>query len=110
MPPQKPAPQSPVVEPTALTWGQFHDRFRPKKNHLDPNAPFDGCMYETYGAERAFVEQINAEQPLTVWTVVEDDDGRAVAVDGLHWVNRLGFIVTEVPRALDEPFMVADDD
>jgi len=91
-----------------LTWDEFQNRFKPVANHLEPNAPFGGFMYETFGEARAFVEQVSNERPLTVWTIVEDDEGDLVAVDGLQWVNRFGFIVTKVARAPDQSFLVAD--
>lgn len=100
----------PPVEPARLNWEEFCSRFQPVKNHLDANAPFDGFMFETYGDELAFVEEANANRPLNVWTIVEDDDGGLVAVDGMHWVNRFGFIVTDLPREPGTSFVVADDD
>ena len=53
---------------------------------------------------------MNEIAPETVWTVVEDDDGNLVVVDGLHWVNRHGYLVTEVGRGLNESFVVIDSD
>lgn len=103
-----PATELPPVEPTLLNWEDFCARFAPVRNHLDANAPFDGLMFETYGAELAFIEQANVDRPLNVWTIVEDDDGELVVVDGMHWVNRFGFILTDVGREPGEYFVVAD--
>ena len=39
----------------------FIERFRPRPNHLDPNASYDfgdgGCLFETYGPELDFVRE-----------------------------------------------------
>jgi len=75
----------------------FIERFGPRPNHLDTNASFDfgdgGCLFETYGDELAY---IRTQDPRTVWTIIEGDEGLAIE-SGLHFVNRLGFIVTANP-------------
>lgn len=98
------------TSPTQLTWDEFAARFRPKKNPIDPNASYEGCLLETYGEEGTFVSMMNEIAPETVWTVVEDDDGNLVVVDGLHWVNRHGYLVTENGRGPNESFVVIDSD
>lgn len=97
-----------TASPTQLTWDEFVVRFRPKKNPIDPNASYEGCLLETYGEEGTFVSLMNEMAPETVWTLVEDDDGNLVVVDGMHWVNRLGYFVTEVARGPTESSFVID--
>ena len=99
-----------TTSPTQLTWDEFVERFRPKKNPIDPNASYDGCLLETYGEEATFVSLMNDLAPETVWTLVEDDEGNLVVVDGLHWVNRQGYLLTEVPREPNDTFLVIDPD
>lgn len=43
-----------------------------------------------------------------IWTVVDGDDGPAI-VAGRHFVNRMGYIVTENPRADDDIEIDMDD-
>jgi hypothetical protein len=63
------------------------------RNHLNKNASCDGCLFETYGAEFEFIRQ----QPVTrVWTLAEFD-GTDIVQAGLHFVNRLGYFLTEEP-------------
>jgi len=71
-------------------WG-----YEPKHNHLTPDedAPWDGCMFETYGPELEFVRQQPNQQ---IWTLVEAD-GRWYICTGYHRVNRVGYFVTEKP-------------
>lgn len=73
----------------------FFDTFKPVKNHLDSNAPYDECMFETYGDEVAFVK---AQPKDRVFTLLTGDDGsKLYIVPGWHFVNRMGYFVTEVP-------------
>jgi hypothetical protein len=75
----------------------FIQRFRPIVNHINPNASFDfgygGCIFETYGAEYEFVR---AQNPRRIWTLIEADGG-LYAESGFHFVNRLGYFVSETP-------------
>ena len=77
----------------------FIERFRPKPNHLDFTGGFDFgegcCLFSSAGKD---VKYVLAQRPNTIWTVVEGDDGQLVIESGLHFVNRLGYLVTDVPR------------
>ena len=67
----------------AGSWSLFERRFR-------PITQFDGSLIWDYA---------ELPQPVDVhrlWTVV-DCDGRLYASAGFHYVNRLGYIRTEVP-------------
>lgn len=89
-----------------MTWEEFEAEFKPISNYIDmasPN-PHGGIsvednmyMFETYGEELAFVLKRAEEHPGTVWTLVEGDDGLAFISDGYHLVNRLGYVITELP-------------
>jgi hypothetical protein len=52
---------------------------------------------------------LDAADPACVWTVVDGDEGPAI-VCGRHFVNRLGYIVTEVPTPSEDLEIVMDDD
>jgi len=51
-------------------------------------------MYETYGDEVQYVFDL-AKKSNRVWTIIEGDDDTLFYSSGFHYVNRLGFIVTE---------------
>ena len=54
----------------------------------------DKChMFETFGIELDFIKR---QDPKTVWTLV-DEDGKTYLIAGIHWVNRLGYVVSEEP-------------
>lgn len=55
------------------------------------------------------VALLDAADPACVWTVVDGDDGPAI-VCGRHFVNRLGYIITEVPSTSEDLEIEMDDD
>lgn len=88
---------------TVLTEEQFDERFPLVANNLDPDAAFDGCMFETYGAELDFVRQ---QDPDCIWTLMTDDDGLLCLSSGYHFVNRLGYLISLVPVEADRDYFV----
>jgi hypothetical protein len=82
-----------------LTEDEFDDQYPLVQNHLTPNASWAfgdgrGCLFETYGEELAFVRQ---QDLLTLWTLVDGDDGDMYVISGLHFVNRVGYLISTVP-------------
>ena len=75
-----------------MTIDDFEKKYTLVKNHLDEHASFDGCMFETHGEELEYVlEQVKGNK---VWTVI-DCSGWYGITAGYHWVNRLGYLITE---------------
>lgn len=76
----------------------FIERFRPQPNPLDLTASVDfgdgGCLFSAAGKE---FRHVLAQDPHTLWTLVEGDDGSLFIESGLHIVNRLGYLVTARP-------------
>ena len=68
--------------------------FKPTTNSLAQRAPFGGTMYETYGDE---LEEIREAADDYVWTLV-DADGKLYVESGFHYVNRLGYFITQKPH------------
>ena len=82
-----------------LTEDEFDDRFQLVPNHLNPNASWGygengGCLFETYGEELEFVRR---QDPKTIWTFVDGDDGGQYVVSGYHLVNRIGYLISTEP-------------
>lgn len=92
---------------------EFYEKYNPLKNHLDSDAAFDGCMFETFGEEVEFINKI-AESLVKgkIWTIIEVE-GKFYFVSGWHFINRFGYLVTEeivpddeeIEVKLDEPEM-----
>ena len=74
----------------------FYAQYSLIPNHINPSAgwSFDGtrgCLFETYGDEFAFVRRYDPRQ---VWTLVDGDDGDLYLISGLHFVNRVGYLLS----------------
>lgn len=89
-----------------LSYEDWKQQYKPIPNHLNPNASYDGLLFETYGDESAF---ITAQPQNAVWTLL-DCDGKLVLGNGCHVVNRMGYVVTEVPVPEGVDIEVVDDD
>ena len=89
-----------------LPYDDFFEQYQPIENHIAPNAPYDGCMFETYGEEWAYVQ---ASKPEYVWTLVENDGVLAIT-SGFHFVNRLGYFISKTPRPDDADIEVLVSD
>ncbi len=87
---------------------EFWDKFKPIKNLIDTNASYDGCMFETFGAELDFVKAQHENNPLTVWTI-QDCDGKLIIGEGYHFVNRMGYLITSVPAEENTQYIINDD-
>jgi hypothetical protein len=72
-------------------WHEWAEKFKPIKNHL-VNDP-DQQMFETYGEEVEFVSNYDNKY---VWTWLQGDMSDLVCA-GYHYVNRLGYYISEVP-------------
>lgn len=77
-----------------LSYEAWEDKYKPITNHLDPH---QGFRYETYGKELEYIKQQPSDR---VWTVL-DVDGELVITNGFHHVNRLNYVVTEMPFDAD---------
>jgi hypothetical protein len=74
---------------------EWWDQYKPISNHIVNN----GCLFETYGAELEFVK---AQDSKHIWTLVEGDSGDLYIENGFHYVNRLNYLITELPFEGDE--------
>jgi len=89
-----PEPPPPAI---AVSYDDWREAHRPVLNTLRKDAPFDGCMFETFGHE---LDAVRAADPACVWTLVSsDDDDGLYLLSGFHFVNRLGYLIIERPWA-----------
>jgi len=82
-----------------ITEDEFDATYSLRTNHLNPNASWvigdgPGCLFETYGEELDFVRQ---QDPRTVWTFLDGDDGDLFVISGYHFVNRIGYLISTTP-------------
>ena len=84
----------------SLTWTEFVEQFQPIRNVFSNDE--DQQMFETYGAELDFVQNVPIDR---VWTYLEVEGG-TVITNGFHYVNRLGYFITTVPAEEDTEYEV----
>ena len=80
-----------------MTFEQWEETYQPVANILNQDAPFDGLLFETYGAEVEMIAAVSAARPASVWTVIEGDSGHRFLSAGFHVVNRVGYLLTVNP-------------
>lgn len=68
----------------------WEQQYKPTINDItDPD--IGSLIFETYGSEFKYVKQCPIKK---VWTWVDGDDGTYI-ISGLHFVNRIGYFITE---------------
>lgn len=87
-----------------ITEEEFIEQYKPCLNHFhnDPEREWNGWMYETYGEEEEHIREVAKVNERFVWTILDADNGLTI-VSGWHYVNRFGYILTELPA--DEDFI-----
>ena len=86
-----------------MTEEEWFDTYKPIKNHIEVTSSFDGHMFETYGDE---VEFVKTQSPDKIWMLGDGDDGGSYIWNGWHFVNRIGYFITEVPCPPDTTIQV----
>lgn len=82
-----------------LSEDEFDEQYPLVQNHLNPNASWGfgdsgGCLFETYGDELLFVRR---QDPATIWTLIDGENGDLYVISGYHFVNRIGYLVSKSP-------------
>lgn len=99
----------------------FFDTYKPQINHIvrsktakkvkdEDICSYNGCMYETYGEEEQYVRKMAQDKKTEkrVWTIM-DCDGENVIGAGFHFVNRMGYIITEKEWVTGDEYVQEDD-
>lgn len=92
-----------------ITWDGFDAKFKPIKNTITNRDEFNECLFETYGEDEEHVIETAKTKPNNVWTIV-DTDGELMVISGLHFVNRFGYFITEIPAEESINYTAIDDD
>jgi len=78
----------------------FYEFFRPYRHPKSSCDIWGGIGLETFGADLELVKQLPATH---VWAVVDGgDDADQWILTGIHTVNRVCYLVTEVPHNWQE--------
>ena len=76
----------------------FNSRYTLVKNPFDVSAALSGCAFGWIGEEW---ETVRNAPPGCLWTLI-DSEGVWWISPGLHYVNRLGYLLTNEMRRTDE--------
>lgn len=82
-----------------LSQNEFWQMYKPIQNHFIEDGSFDGCYFKSDGAELDYV--LSKVKQNIVWTIVDGDSHTRFILSGLHSINRVGYLVTEIPYCED---------
>ena len=82
-------------KPIAIPFEQWENKYKPINTD---------CYFELWHTEKAFKEA----DPDCIWTAHDGDYGGMYLQSGVHYVNRFGFAITEVPCEKDLDIQVYD--
>jgi len=85
-----------------LDYFDWQSKYKPIRAEND-----DTCdrLFETYGDELKTVLSTPLDR---VWTLLDNDAGDSVIVNGYHIVNRQGYFITEEPFNIDDEIEIDD--
>lgn len=86
-------------EGTYPDFDDFERHYSLRRNSYDPMAGLGGTLFGATGIEWDAVSQCS---PSAVWTLLESEDLWWIS-PGFHFVNRLGYLLTNEERVGDEP-------
>lgn len=83
----------------------FSAEYKPQINHIiraqtsneignDDICSFNGCMYETYGDEYEYVQDVAESTPNHVWSIIEVESGEMRYFAGFR-DDAFGYLITE---------------
>ncbi|NRA89086.1 MAG: hypothetical protein HRU28_17260 [Rhizobiales bacterium] len=90
-----------------MNWAAWENKYKPVTNHIDDNASYDGFMFKTYGKELDFIKD---QEPLVIWTILENDNGVLIVSNGYYLGNRMGYIITKNPFNENEFIEIFDEE
>ena len=77
-----------------MTFEEADEQFKFIPNNYDEYSSLDGLMYETYGDE---VEFVKSQPENRIWMFGDGDDGGTYIWSGWGFVNRIGYLVSQIP-------------
>ena len=88
--------------PLTLHEDAFYAYFKPYRHPEAQHSIWGGYGLENYGKDFEVVRRLS---PDFVWTVVDGENDEQWITPGIHYVNRICYLVSEVPHAgLDVEF------
>ena len=78
-----------------LTEDEFDTQFKPVENIEQGQGIYQFNAYDA--KDKAFLQYMAINYPAHIWTRIDGDDGSIYNINGWHIVNRIDYIITEVP-------------
>jgi len=88
-----------IPEMITLHEDAFYEFFRPYRHKDASHDIWGGIGLETFGDDLELVKSLPVE---SVWTVVDGDDTDQWILTGIHTINRICYLITEVPHDWQE--------
>jgi hypothetical protein len=85
-------------------WDEWAEKYKPIKNPFRHDQ--EEVMFETYGEELDFVRNRGNEY---IWTWSQGDQCDIISA-GYHFVNRLGYYITEVPWTNEHDYCLLSEE
>ena len=82
-----------------ITFEIFEETYKPQKNPFVQDSSYGGCMFETYGVELDFVKKQDIKN---IWSILSCENEETWVVPGFSYVNRLGYLICEVPWTTED--------
>ena len=76
--------------------GKSFEEYKPVRTPNGHDYGFEGCMLETFGEDLEVVRMQCKKDPTKVWTIMDGSGSDLDITAGCHFVNRFGYIITEV--------------
>lgn len=77
-----------------LSFEEWEKKYKPIEKSKD-------CIFFETHCEKdlEFLKQFQKKNSiLNCWTLVDGDDGELYIDSGIRWINRMNYIITEIPR------------
>lgn len=80
-----------MCTPKIYSEKEFYNKFQLVKNHFNNSTSFNGCLFETYGAEHEYVMSlINENKVITIF----ECENHLYFCSGYKFINRIGYLIT----------------
>jgi len=90
------------INPLEISMDNFFEIYKPIKNEVTKGSGYDGCMFDTHGKD---LEKVKQHKQGNIWTVINGEGIHLQIIAGFHFVNRLGYFITEKPWENENQFI-----
>lgn len=83
-----------------FTIDDWEEKYKPLPNpRKDEEDGFDAILFDTH--LQSDLDVLKGYDPNRIWTLVESDEGMVI-VHGFRWVNRMAYLISQVPVEPDD--------